>query len=197
MALERLLSSRPLCSPSLSASPRIHPPISRPQRSLPSRLPQPLFPLMNELSGPRAPLLSEPHCFPSPVSLPPTPRSRQDLLTASREMAALQGAPLQTSFKPTPALARGPPSRTGRGHRSAATGSTGPARARSGGHDGGRSSQGPPTPRLTQSLSLSPRGIFLLLDAWRGPALAPRWRDVLAPLLCRRRRRSEVVAARA
>lgn len=60
--------------------------------------------------------------------------------------------------------------------------------------------RGPPA-ALTQSLSLSPRGIFLRLDAWRGPALAPRGTDVLAPScaggdngrrlrLARRRRRA-------
>lgn len=58
-----------------------------------------------------------------------------------------------------------------------------------------------PLAALTQSLSLSPRGIFLRLDAWRGPALAPRGTDVLAPScaggdngrrlrLARRRRRA-------
>lgn len=137
----------------------------------------------------------------------PAPHSRPGLPAATREMAALQRGPLQTSFKPTPAplarppRARGPPLpyrpraslRGGEQHRPGVhsqrqpwwrprrPGSANPLRSR----------------RLTQSLSLSPRGIFLLLDAWRGPALAPRWRDVLAPLLCRRRRRSEVVAARA
>lgn len=137
---------------------------------------------------------------------PPPPRHRQrlGLPAATREMAALQtatsAAPYELQTDPCAPRAsgarRGRYSRTSCRPRSAAGGGrSGPTRPHGGSHHGGCGSRAPRDPRparrprLTQSLSLSPRGIFLRLDAWRGPALAPRWRDVLAPLLCWRRRR--------
>lgn len=119
------------------------PPAAKPPHPTP---PTPFPTYMNEFSGPRAPLLSEPD-------------SHSPLLTHARafppqrgKWPRSKGGPSKRASnpprRPSPALPApgGRPCRTDRGPRSAAASSIGPACIRSGSHDGGRAARAPPTP---------------------------------------------------